>query len=140
MNAANEHMLAEHTIQAWCLGMTDSVKKRDLAAHMAHVSRRVRVYGIPGKEAIDFRAWETRRRNEFDNEELLALNYQQTRLVSSTQRRLRFNTNETTVGKSGRMLQLNKNIILEVETDGIWRVVEETVTDWTLKQIDLSKY
>jgi hypothetical protein len=37
-------------------------------------------------------------------------------------------------------LQVNKNIILEFETDNVWRVVEETVNDWKLKQIDLSKY
>ena len=140
MNAANEQMIVEQTMLAWCLGMTESVKKRDLAAHMAHISRRVRVYGIPGKESIGFRAWEARRKYEFDNEDLLTLNYQQNRLISSTQRRLRFNTSETTVAKSGKMLQLNKNIILEIESDGVWRVVEETVTDWTLKQIDLSKY
>lgn len=140
MNAVNEHVLAEHTVHTWCQGMADSVKNRDLAAHMAHVSRRARVYGVPGKDAIDFRAWEARRRYEFANEELLALNYQQIHLISSTQRRLRFNTHEITVGKNGKLLQLIKNIILELETDGIWRVVEETVTDWTLRQLDLSKY
>ena len=140
MNAVNEHIFAEHTVYAWCLGMSESVKNRDLTAHMAHVSRRVRVYGIPGKDAIDFRTWQGKRKFEFDNDELLALNYQQIRLISSTQRRLRFNAKETTVGKSGKVLQVNKNIILEVETDNVWRVVEETVNDWKLKQIDLSKY
>ena len=81
-----------------------------------------------------------RRKFEFANGEILALNYQKVRLISSTQRRIRFCTVETTVGKNGKMLVLNKNIILEHEDDSAWRVVEENVTNWQVKNIDLSKY
>ena len=140
MSAASDHVIAEHTVSAWCMGMSDSVKHADLDTHMGFVSRRVKVYGIPSKDIIEYRDWKARRKYEFANGETLALNYQKVRLISSTQRRIRFSTIETTVGKNGKMLMLNKNIILECEDDGVWRVVEENVTNWQIKNIDLSKY
>lgn len=140
MSAASDHVIAEHTIMAWCMGMSDSIKNADLDRHMGYVSRRVKVYGIPSKEVIEYRDWKARRKHEFENDDILALNYQMVRLISSTQRRIRFATTETTVVKNGKMLVLNKNIILEREDDGIWRVVEERVNDWQVKNIDLSKY
>lgn len=140
MSAASDHMLSEYAVMAWCLGMTDSVRNADLDAHMQLVSKRVKVYGVPSKDVIDYRDWETRRRYEFSHGEILALNYQKIRLISSTLRRIRFSTNETTVAKNGKMLLLNKNIILEREDDDVWRVVEENVSDWQIRNIDLSKY
>jgi len=140
MSAASDHVLAEHAMMAWCLGMSDSVKFTDVEQHMSYVSRRVKVYGIPSKEVIDYRDWAARRKYEFNNGEILALNYQKNRLISCTPRRIRFSTIETTVAKDGKMLLLSKNIILEHENDGIWRVVEELVTNWKIKNIDLSKY
>jgi hypothetical protein len=140
MSAASDHVIAEHTVTAWCIGMSDSVKNADLETHMGYVSRRVKVYGIPSKEVIEYRDWKTRRKCEFANGDILALNYQKVRIISSTQRRIRFSTIETTVVKNGKMLVLNKNIILEREEDSIWRVVEEHVTNWQVKNIDLSKY
>ena len=140
MSAASDHVIAEHAIAAWCMGMSDSVKNTDIDSHMGNISRRVKVYGNPSKEVIDYRDWKARRKYEFANGEILALNYQKVRLISSTVRRIRFSTVETTVGKNGRMLVLTKNIILEREDETMWRVVEEHITDWQIKNIDLSKF
>lgn len=140
MSAASDHVIAEYTVSAWCLGMCDSVKHADLEMHMGFISRRVKVYGVPSKDVIEYRDWKVRRMYEFANGEILALNYQKVRIISSTQRRIRFSTTETTVGKHGKILVLHKNIILEREDDTIWRVVEENVTDWHIRNIDLSKY
>ncbi len=140
MSAASDHMIAEHAVSAWCLGMSDSVKHADLDTHMRYVSSRVKVYGIPSKDIIDYRDWKSRRKYEFTNGEVLSLNYQKVRLISSTPRRIRFSVSETTVAKNGKMLVIHKNIILEHEDDGVWRVVEENVTNWQIKNIDLSKY
>lgn len=140
MSAASDHVSAEHTITAWCMGVSDSIKRADLDTHMGYVSRKIKVYGVPNKQMIGYRDWKTRRQYEFTNGEILSLNYQKVRIISCTQRRIRFSTNETILGKNGKMLCLTKNILLELEDDSVWRVVEENVTNWQLKSIDLSKY
>jgi len=140
MSAASDHVIAEHAISAWCLGMTDSVRNADLGAHMELVSNRVKVYGNPSKDIIDYHDWKARRQFEFTNSEVLALNYLKVRIVGYTPRRMRFSTTETTVTKSGKILVLNKIIILECEEDNVWRAIEENVTNWQIRNIDLSKF
>jgi len=140
MSAVNHHVIAEHTIHAWCMNMTSSVLQQDLDAHMQLVSTNIKVYGMPGNGVIDYAGWKIRRKHEFASKELLVLNYRNIRLITSTQRRLTFNVTETMVGKDGKMVILDKNIVLEKETDGQWRVVEENINKWQVKKINLANF
>jgi len=140
MNAVNEHMIAEQTIHAWCIDLSRSIQQQDIDKHMQLVSQRVQVYGMPTKDTINFRQWKSRRKNEFVNDTLLAINFKEVRLISSTPKRLRFNTQETMLGKDGKMVLLDKNITLELEEDETWRVIEEKVNSWRVKKLDLASF
>ena len=140
MSAVNEHMIAEQTIQAWCIDISQSIKQQDIEKHMQLVSQRVQVYGMPTKDTINYRQWKSRRKNEFANDSLLAINFKEIRLISSTPKRLRFNTQETMLGKDGRMVLLDKNITLEFEDNEVWRVIEEKVNSWCVKKLDLASF
>lgn len=140
VHASSDHVNAEHTVSAWCLAMTDSVRNADLDAHMSNISSRVSVYGNPSKDIIRYEDWKARRQFEFKSGEVLAINYLKVRIVSYTPRRIRFSTTETTVTKDGKILVLNKIIILELEEDGVWRAMEENVTDWQIRKIDISNF
>ena len=140
MNAVNEHLIAEQTIHAWCIDISQSIKLQDIDKHMQLVSQRVQVYGMPTKDTINYRQWKARRKNEFANDSLLAINFKEIRLISSTPKRLRFNTHETMLGKDGKMVLLDKNITLELEDDEVWRVIEEKVNSWRVKKLDLASF
>ncbi len=140
MNAIDYHALALHTIQSWCSSISSSVQQKNLEVHMSLVSQKVSVYGMPSKGVIDYTQWQTRRQHEFENGELLSLNYQAIRIINSTAKRIVFNTNEVMMSQSGTMVTLDKNITLEYESDEVWRVVEENVKQWQVKKIDLKKY
>ena len=136
MANTDTHQAAKLTAQAWFAGMSASIKAQDLHAHMAHVSKKVLVYGMPSKELIKYKEWRSRRRNEFENNEIISLNYQGLRIINATQRRLSFTTTEVLVGKDGKMVWLDKKIILELE-DQQWRVVEENINSWRVKKLNL---
>ena len=140
MNAVNEHIIAEQTVHAWCIDMSQSIQQQDIEKHMQLVSQRVQVYGMPSKDTINYRQWKARRKNEFNNDSLLAINFKGIRLISSTAKRLRFNTNETMLGKDGKMVLLDKNITLELEDNETWRVIEEKVNSWRVKKLDLASF
>jgi len=140
MNAINEHMIAEQTIHAWCIDISQSIQQQDIDKHMQLVSQRVQVYGIPTKNTINYRQWKSRRKNEFAKNSLLAINFKEIRLISSTPKRLRFNTQETMLGKDGKLVLLDKNITLELEDDNFWRVIEEMVNKWRVKKLDLASF
>lgn len=140
MNAINQHVITEQIIHAWCMDMSDSIKQRNLDKHMSLISERVQVYGMPSKESINYKEWKHRRRNEFDKKELIAFNYEGIRIISSTQRRIRFSTTEKLLGQDGKMVILDKQILLEFEDEQAWRVVEENVQSWRVKKLDLQSF
>jgi len=140
MSAVNHHHLAEQTIRSWFSNMSSSVRGRDMVQHLKYVSRKISVYGMPSKAVITFKEWKARRQKELLTEELLALNYQGIRIISSSPKRITFNTSETLVGKDGKMVIMDKNIIIENEDDGNWRVVEESVNKWHVKKLNLKKF
>ena len=140
MNINDEKARAEQIIRAWCLDLSNSVKQQDLDSHMRLVSERVQVYGMPKTSTINYKEWKLRRQYEFNNNEILALNFIKTRLINCTQKRLRFHTDQTMLGKDGMMVRLDKNITLELEDDMIWRVVEEKINSWKVQHLDMSRF
>ncbi len=140
MNAVNYHHLSEQAIRSWFIAMSDSVQERDIESHMENVSKRVQVYGMPSKGVIGYHEWKARRYHEFFHDELLALNYSGIRIIRSSNKRISFATTETMVGNQGKLVILDKTIVLEYEDDGVWRSIEETVNKWRVKQLDLKKF
>ena len=140
MNAANQHVIDMQTIHAWCLDISQSIKQRDLDLHLSLISDKIKVYGMPSKGVIDFKEYRARRKYEFKNDSIMALNYQNIKLIGSTAKRLRFTANETMLGHDGKMVILDKNFILELEEDGVWRVVEENVNNWRVKKLNLESF
>lgn len=118
----------QNTAQDWLLAITKTVQLRNIHAHMGLVSKSVRVYGVPGIEAITYIDWRKRRQSEFEKNLLKELSYDFIRMKKITIKRLHFIAIETMLGNRGDSFEINKEIILEKEYDGIWRVVEEKIT------------
>ena len=122
--------MSQELILNWLNRMTESVKKRDLDAHMALVSKKVLVYGIPEQASLGYYDWKRRRRNEFYKNRLASLTYSDLNIMTITMRRLGFQITETMQATTGQGVLIDKEIILEQEADNEWRVVEETIKHW----------
>ena len=122
--------MSQELILNWLDRISESVKKRDLDAHMELVSKKVLVYGIPDQESLGYYDWKRRRRNEFNNNRLASLTYNNLTIKTITLRRLGFLVTEIMQATTGQGVQIDKEIILEQESDNEWRVVEETVKHW----------
>ncbi len=127
--------MSQTIIGNWLEQLTRSVEKRDLDAHMRLVSERVQVYGLPGGQIINYNQWKKRRYTEFSQAQLLALGYRLLNIRTITSRRLAFHVEETMQACNGMCVFIDKDIILELETDEQWRVVEENIHHWKLEQV-----
>jgi len=134
--SSNPDNAPQTIIATWIAGITTSVKNRNLEAHMQLVSPTVQVYGMPSKAVIDFKEWRTRRKVEFKSGELLSINYEIQRIITTMPRRITFTAVENLLNNTGKLIRLDKTIILEKEADGVWRVVEESIKDWKVKKYD----
>jgi len=123
----------QSTAEDWLSAITKTVQLRNIHAHMRLVSKSVRVYGVPGNETITYIDWRKRRQTEFEKNLLKELSYDFIRMKSITPKRLHFIAIETMSGMSGNSFKINKDIIIEKEYDGVWRVVEEKIVSITEK-------
>ncbi|VAW97599.1 hypothetical protein MNBD_GAMMA22-2303 [hydrothermal vent metagenome] len=118
----------QNTAQDWLAAISKTVKLRNIHAHMGLVSKSVRVYGIPGVNTITYIDWRKRRQTEFEQDLLEELSYDFIRIKKITTKRIHFLAIETMTARSGNSFEIYKDIIIEKEYDGIWRVVEEKIT------------
>ena len=116
---------AEKIVQQWLDDVSFSVATWNLDAHMQLVSRQVKVSGIPRIGTIDYNGWKQRRRNEFDKKLLRSLTYHLYEILSKSDDQLRFTVEETMRGNNGKTLVIDKEVTLNREDDGKWRVSNE---------------
>lgn len=122
--------VTQHIIEDWLEAIRTSVEQHDLAAHMALVSRNVRIYGLPNHKEIDYDAWKQRRKNEFEQNRLRGLLHKIIRIRLSLQRRIGFELQEHMLASDGKVYAILKDVLLEREEDDNWRVVEEKIREW----------
>lgn len=121
----NTQTTAKKIAQQWLDEMAFTAATWNLDAHMQLVSRQVQVTGIPKVESIDYRGWHIRRKNEFENKLLHSLNYRLQTIHSHNDGQLHFSVEETMRAFNGKALIIDKEITLQREEDGHWRVRRE---------------
>ena len=123
--------MSELDIKKWLSNISETVKARDLEGHMDLVSENVVVYGLPSGKTLSYADWRERRKSEFKRNLIKNLNYDKLSIKNIGLRRLTFRIEEIMDGTNGDLAIIQKEIILEQEKDQKWRVVEETIKDWT---------
>ncbi len=113
---------AEVIVLAWLKDLSRSVAEHDLPAHMQLVSRQVKVVGIPHAGTIDYDGWKLRRFNEFNGNLLQNLGYQLRAIINTKEEQIVFSVQETMKGSNGKAVVANKDVMLQKEGDGQWRV------------------
>lgn len=116
---------AEQIIHTWLDELSFSAATWNLDAHMQLVSHQVTVTGIPRISSIDYNGWKLRRKNEFDNKLLRSLNYRLHKILEERDDRLRFTVEETMKASNGKSIVIDKEVVLQKEDDGRWRVRNE---------------
>ena len=117
---------AQQIAEQWLNQAADSAAKKDLKAHMAMISKRVNVLGVPGFDKIDYDIWYKQCQHQFENAMLKSISYKGFNLTSASDTQIVFTVFETVMGTDGT---LNEQIVeksLEKEDD-VWRLVQERV-------------
>ncbi len=113
---------AEVIALAWLKELSRTAAEHDLPAHMQLVSRDVKVVGIPSAGTIDYDGWKLRRFNEFNGMLLRHLGYQLRAIINAKDDQIVFSVQETMQSHNGKSIVANKDVMLQKEPDGRWRV------------------
>ena len=123
MNEENGQQIAEQ----WLTDSADSAGQRDLARHMGMISKRVSLQGVPGFDNVDYDAWYSQCKHQFDNAMIKSIAYKGFNLISATETQIVFSVFETVVGTDGTLNEQIVEMSLENEDDNVWRLVLERV-------------
>jgi len=113
--------------RAWLAASARTANAKDFDAHMDLISRKVQVFGIPGIEVIGYDDWAKQCQHEFAAGVLKNVSYDGMKVQVMTPGRVMFKTVETVEASDGTINAQGVEIILEKETDGKWRVVQERI-------------
>jgi len=119
--------MSEEIAKQWLQGAVDSSGQKDLETHMGMISKRVSLTGVPGFDTIDFDAWYTQCRYQFENDQIKSIAYKGFNLISATDTTVMFSVFEAVVGSDGALNEQIVEMTLEKEDDGVWRLVQERV-------------
>lgn len=119
--------MSEAIAKHWLESATTTANNKDHAAHMALISKKVSLQGIPGFENIGYDDWAAQTKHEFENDVLKAVHYKGFKLITSTPTHIMFKTFETVEANDGTINAQGIEILLENEEDGQWRLIQERI-------------
>ncbi|MFO7602883.1 MAG: hypothetical protein R6X06_03600 [Gammaproteobacteria bacterium] len=119
--------MAEIIARQWLKDVTTTANQKDHAAHMALISKKVSLQGVPGYETIGYDDWAAQTQHEFEDDILKAIRYDGFKLISATDAQIVFKTFETVEANDGTVNAQGVEMSLEKEGDGVWRLVQERI-------------
>lgn len=119
--------MSKEIAEQWLKELADTANAKDFAGHMALISKRISLHGVPGFETIGFDDWFNQCQHEFENNILKSVHYVGFKLVTVTEKAVMFKTFETVEGTDGMVNAQGVEILLEEEDDGKWRMVQQRI-------------
>ena len=111
----------------WLEASARTANAKNFEAHMDLISSKVQVFGIPRIEVIGYDDWAKQCQHEFATGVLKNVSYTGMKVQVMTPGRVMFKTIETVEASDSAVQAHGVEIILEKETDGKWRVVQERI-------------
>lgn len=118
---------AQQIAEQWLTDAAQSAGQKDLNAHMAMISKRISVQGVPGFDNIDYDTWFTQCKHQFEMAMIKSIAYKGFNLISATDSQIMFTVYETVVGMDGTLNEQIVEMLLEKEDDGQWRLLQERI-------------
>ncbi len=109
----------------WLAASAHTANAKNYDAHMDLVSKKVKVFGLPGFEILGYDDWAKQSKHEFETGVLKSVSYTGLKVQAMMPGRVMFKTIETVEAKDNSLHAHGVEIILEKESDGKWRVVQE---------------
>ncbi len=117
----------EATAKQWLTDSARTATEHDHQAHMNLISRQVGLFGVPGFEVIGFDEWNSQCEKEFADATLSSVEYQGLKMLGRKGNRIMFRTLETVTASDGKVNENGIEVIIEQESDGVWRLIQERI-------------
>lgn len=113
--------------QQWMDASALTASNNDFEGHFDLISPKVQVTGVPGFESISYDDWARAAEKDFKEGTLQGVSYEGLKMNAHNETQIMFKTLETIFVNDGTKKTQGVEILLELEEDGVWRVIQERV-------------
>ena len=124
---SEENKAPETIAQQWMDASAQTATNNDFDAHFNLISTKVRVTGVPGFESISYDDWKRAAEKDFKEGTLESVSYEGLKMNAHNDTQIMFKTLETIFVNDGTKKTHGVEILLELEEDNVWRVIQERV-------------
>ena len=124
---SEENKTPEAIAQQWLNASAQTASNNDFDAHFNLISTKVRVTGVPGFESISYDDWKRAAEKDFKEGTLESVSYEGLKMNAHNDTQIMFKTLETIFVNDGTQKTHGVEILLELEEDNVWRVIQERV-------------
>ena len=118
---------AQDIVQRWLSDSASTAAAGQHEAHMALISEKVSLLGVPGFEIIKYDDWSRQCKDEFDEGMVKQVFYEATEVVAAGLKLIMFRAVETVEVSDGPIDKNGIEGVLEKESDGEWRLTQERI-------------
>jgi len=115
------------TIQRFLDQLARTANGKDHAAHMDLISKKVRVYGLPGFAALGYDDWSKQTQHEFADNILKSVQFECLRIQLEQPEQNIFLVKEIIEANDGTVHRHTAEMLIGREPDGTWRLQQERV-------------
>lgn len=123
----SEKAAATKIAQDWLDASALTATNRDFDAHFNLISEKVRVTGVPGFDSISYDDWARAAKKDFEDKTLESVSYEGLKLNAQNENQIMFKTLESIFISDGTKRTQGVEILIQLEADGVWRVIQERV-------------
>lgn len=107
--------------------MAETAMNHDLDAHMNLISEKVQLLGVPGQGAIGYEQWKSQCQQEFSEQLIENVSYDELEIIPRQDEHLMFTTVETISTTKGDTQTMAIEVVLTKESDNVWRMTHQRV-------------
>ena len=107
--------------------LAQTANAKDHVAHMALVSKDLRVLGVPGFAALGYDDWYKQCAHEFEENILKSVTFEFLRMRAGHDTQHMFIVKEVIEANDGTVVEHTAEMLIELEPDGKWRLRQERI-------------
>jgi hypothetical protein len=119
--------MSSETVNEWLGQIVRTAIAHDLGAHMNLISRKIRLTGIPGFDQLGYKDWYAQCEHEFEQRLLKSVRYGEPEIVATNDFQIMFRVFETVEATDGKVNAQGVEMLIELEDDRQWRLVQQRV-------------
>ncbi len=132
--SSSKRLPAQKIIADWMAKSSETLARHDVSAHMALISKDVKVHGVPELNVIGYQDWFASVSHEFSNKLVKSVEFKGDQIRAQSDTDIMLITLEVLTAVDGHVVENGLEVLLRLEEDGQWRVFQERILKEDEKQ------